>query len=127
MGYILDTNALIFYLYNPEQLSKAALDIVSDEKNRLYVSIASLWEIAIKSSIGKLEIKNSIEEIAGICLKNKIELLAIKPPHLDRIENLPQLHGDPFDRLIISQALVENLAIITRDSIIPKYDVKTVW
>jgi PIN domain nuclease of toxin-antitoxin system len=127
MGYILDTNALIFYLYNPEQLSKAALNIVSNENNRLYVSIVSLWEIAIKSSIGKLGIKNSLEEIAGICLKNKIELLAINPSHLDQIANLPQIHSDPFDRLIISQALVENLEIVTRDSIIPKYDVKTVW
>jgi PIN domain nuclease of toxin-antitoxin system len=54
-------------------------------------------------------------------------MLAIKPPHLDWIEKLPKLHGDSFDRLIISQALVENLTIITRDSIIPKYDVKTVW
>jgi len=127
MGYILDTNALIFYLYNPEQLSKAAVDIVHNEDNKIYVSIASLWEIAIKTSIGKLEIKNSMEEIAGICLKYKIELLAINPQHLDWIANLPQIHGDPFDRLIISQALAENLTIVTKDSIMPKYDVNTIW
>lgn len=127
MGYILDTNALLFYLYSPEQLSKTALDIVYNEQNQIYVSIVSLWEIAIKSSIGKLEIKNSIEEIAGICLKYKIELLAINPLHLDQIANLPHIHGDPFDRLIISQALVENLTIVTRDSIIPKYSVDAIW
>ncbi len=127
MGYILDTNAFIFYLYNPEQLSKAALDIVYNENNQIYVSIVSLWEIAIKSSIGKLEIKNSMEEIAGICLKYEIKLLAINPLHLDRIADLPQIHGDPFDRLIISQALAENLTIVTRDSIIPKYNVNTIW
>lgn len=127
MKYILDTNALIFYLYNPEQLSKAAVDIVHNGDNKIYVSIVSLWEIAIKTSIGKLEIKNSMEEIAGICLKYKIELLAINPGHLDWIANLPQIHGDPFDRLIISQALAENLAIVTKDSIIPKYDVNTIW
>ena len=127
MEYILDTNALIFYLYDPEQLSKAAVDIVHNENNQIYVSIVSFWEIAIKSSIGKLEIKNSMEEIARICLKYKIELLAINPLHLDQIANLPQIHGDPFDRLIISQALTENLIIVTRDSIIPKYDVNTIW
>lgn len=127
MKYILDTNALIFYLYNPEQLSKAAVDIVHNGDNKIYVSIVSLWEIAIKTSIGKLEIKNSMEEIAGICLKYKIELLAINPGHLDWIANFPQIHGDPFDRLIISQALAENLAIVTKDSIIPKYDVNTIW
>lgn len=127
MGYILDTNALIFYLYNPERLSKVAVDIVHNEDNQIYVSIVSLWEIAIKSSIGKLEIKNSMEEIAGICLKYKIELLAINPQHLDQIANLPQIHGDPFDRLIISQAIAENLTIVTSDSIIPKYDANTIW
>ena len=89
MGYIFDTNALIFYLYNPERLSRAALDIVHNENNQIYVSIVSLWEIAIESSIGKLEIKNSMEEIAGICLKYKIELLDIHPRHLDQIANLP--------------------------------------
>ena len=68
-----------------------------------------------------------MEEIAKICLKYKIELLAINPLHLDQIANLPQIHGDPFDRLIISQALTENLIIVTRDSIIPKYDVNTIW
>jgi PIN domain nuclease of toxin-antitoxin system len=123
----LDTNALIFYLYNPERLSKVAMGVVYSEKNQIYVSIASLWEIAIKSSIGKLEIRNSLEEIARICLKNKIELLAINPQHLDQIANLPRIHGDPFDRLIISQALAENLTIVTRDSIIPQYAVNTVW
>ncbi len=75
-----------FYLYNPELLSKAALDIVYNENNQIYVSIVSLWEMAIKSSIGKLEIKNSMEEIRA-----------------------------------------ENLAIVTRDSIIPKYNVNTIW
>ena len=127
MRYILDTNAFIFYLYNPERLSKVAVDIVHNEDNQIYVSIVSLWEIAIKSSIGKLEIKNSMEEIAGICLKYKIELLAINPQHLDQIANLPQIHGDPFDRLIISQAIAENLTIVTSDSIIPKYDANTIW
>ncbi len=127
MGYLLDTNVLIFYLYNPGQLSKDAVDIVHNEQNQVYVSIVSLWEIAIKSSIGKLEIKNSMEEITEICRKYKIELLAIEPSHLDRIAKLPQIHGDPFDRLIISQALAENLIIVTRDSIIPKYNVNTIW
>ncbi len=90
---------------NQQTLSKDAVDIVHNEQNQVYVSIVSLWEIAIKSSIGKLEIKNSMEEITEICRKYKIELLAIEPSHLDRIAKLPQIHGDPFDRLIISQAL----------------------
>lgn len=68
-----------------------------------------------------------MEEIAGICLKYKIELMAINPQHLDQIANLPQIHGESFDRLIISQAIVENLTIVTRNSMIPQYDVNTIW
>ena len=127
MEYILDTNALIFYLYNHKKLSKAALEIVYNGQNQIYVSIISLWEIAIKASIGKLEIKNSIKEIADICQEDQIELLAVNPLHLDQIERLPQIHGDPFDRLLISQALTKNLTIVTRDSIIPKYNVNAIW
>ena len=64
-----------------------------------------------------------MEEIVGICLKYKIELLIINPQYLDQIANSPQIHGDPFDRLIISQAIAENLTIVTSDSMIPQYDV----
>lgn len=116
-----------FFIYIIQSGCQRLLWISCIENNQIYVSIVSLWEIAIKSSIGKLEIKNSMEEIAGICLKYKIELLAINPSHLDQIANLPQIHDDPFDRLIISQAISEKLAIVTRDSIIPKYDVYTIW
>ena len=126
MMYLLDTNALLFFLYDSGKLSKRASDINHNDK-KISVSIVSMWEIAIKSSIGKLEIKSSISKIAETCEKEQFDILPIKPFHLDEIGRLPAIHGDPFDRLIISQAISENLIIITKDGTIPMYNVKVLW
>ena len=125
--YLLDTNALLYFLYDSEKLSKKASDIIYYSNAKISVSIVSMWEIAIKSSIGKLEIKSSISKIAETCEKEQFEILSIKPFHLDEIGRLPTIHGDPFDRLIISQAISENLVLITKDGTIPLYNVKVLW
>ena len=125
--YLLDTNALLFFLYDNEKLSKKASEIIYHSDEKISVRIVSMWEIAIKSSIGKLEIKSSISKIVETCEKEHLEILSIKPVHLDGIRKLPLIHGDPFDRLIISQALMENFIIITKDGIISQYDVKVLW
>ncbi len=125
--YLLDTNALLFFLYDNRKLSKKASEVIYYSNEKISVSIVSMWEIAIKSSIGKLEIKSSISRIVETCEKEQIDILSIKPLHLDGIKKLPFIHGDPFDRLIISQAVTENFIIITKDGIIPQYDVKVLW
>lgn len=125
--YLLDTNALLFFLYDSGKLSKKASEVIYCNDEKISVSIVSMWEIAIKSSIGKLEIKSSISKIAETCEKEQIDILSIKPFHLDKIRQIPQIHGDPFDRLIISQAITENLVIITKDETIPQYNVKVLW
>ncbi len=125
--YLLDTNALLYFLYDSGKLSKKASDVIYRDDEKISVSIVSMWEIAIKSSIGKLEIKSSISKIAETCEKEQFDILSIKPVHLDEIGRLPTIHGDPFDRLIISQAMAENLIIITKDGTIPLYDVKVLW
>lgn len=125
--YLLDTNALLFFLYDSEKLSKKASEVIYCNDEKISVSIVSMWEIAIKSSIGKLEIKSSISKIADTCEKEQLDILSIKPFHLDEISKLPPIHGDPFDRLIISQAITENLVIITKDGTIPQYNVKVLW
>ena len=125
--YLLDTNALLYFLYDSGKLSKRASDIIYHSDERINVSIVSMWEIAIKSSIGKLEIKSSISKIAETCENEQFDILPIKPFHLDEIGQLPAIHGDPFDRLIISQAVSENLVIITKDGTIPMYNVKVLW
>ncbi len=125
--YLLDTNALLYFLYDSEKLSQKASDIIYHNDAKICVSIVSMWEIAIKSSIGKLQIKSSISKIADTCEKEQFEILPIKPFHLDEIGRLPAIHGDPFDRLIISQAISENLVIVTRDETIPLYNVSVLW
>ncbi len=125
--YLLDTNALLYFLYDSGKLSKRASDIIYHSDERINVSIVSMWEIAIKSSIGKLEIKSSISKIAETCENEQFDILPIKPFHLDEIGQLPAIHGDPFDRLIISQAVSENLVIITKDGTIPMYNVEVLW
>ena len=125
--YLLDTNALLYFLYDSGKLSKKASDIIYHNDEKINVSIVSMWEIAIKSSIGKLEIKSSISKIAETCENEQFDILPIKPFHLDEIERLPAIHGDPFDRLIISQAISENLVIITKDGTMPMYNVKVLW
>lgn len=124
--YIIDIHAFLWYLRDSDELSEKAHKIIDDE-NQIFVSIASLWEIAIKHSIGKLHLEFSIVQIENLCAEKDISILPIKASHLDVLEKLPNHHNDPFDRLIICQASIENLIILTRDTIIPKYPVQTVW
>ena len=91
------------------------------------MSVASLWEISIKQSLGKLNITNSICDIAEKCKETDISILTIEPKHLDYIKKLPDIHKDPFDRLIVSQAITENLHVVSKDGIIPQYGIKTIW
>ena len=125
--YLLDTNALLYFLYDSSKISKRASNVIYHSNEKISVSIVSMWEIAIKSSIGKLKIKSSISRIAETCEKEQLDILPIKPLHLDEIGRLPAIHGDPFDRLIVSQAIAENLIIITKDGTIPRYDVEVLW
>ncbi len=124
--YLLDTHTLLWYLRDSPELSKKALKIISTE-DEIFVSVASLWEIAIKNSIGKLDLEFSLEKIEELCDEKDITILQINGKQLDKIKLLPKIHSDPFDRLIIAQAQTENLTIITTDSKIPKYPVKTLW
>lgn len=124
---IIDTHVLLWLLSDSAELSASAKKELKSGKE-ICVSIASLWEIAIKKSIGKLKLSYSISDIAEKCEKYKIGILPIRPEHLDLIQNLQPIHSDPFDRLIIAQAITEHMAIITRDSIIPRYDgVDIIW
>lgn len=124
--YLLDTHTLLWFLHNSPQLSKKALKIITTEQ-QMYVSIVSLWEIAIKKNIGKLNFEYPIQKIETMCYEKDISLLNITSKHLDKLIELPIIHSDPFDRLLISQAMTENFRIITKDGIIPKYRVETVW
>lgn len=123
--YLLDTNTLIFYIIGDKTLSEKAR--VAIEENICYFSYVSLWEIAIKQRLKKLDVPYTIEEIADFCDKENFFKLEVTPSAIEQTKMLPQIHRDPFDRLLVAQAQIENLTLITRDTLIPQYDVKTLW
>jgi len=124
--YLLDTHAMLWYLRDSLELSTSAHRLI-DEAEYVAVSIASFWEIAIKQSIGKMRLSMTIPELESMCVNRDIHVLPIQSAVLEQTKSLPQIHGDPFDRLIIAQAQVGEMTIITRDRIIPQYPVQTVW
>ena len=126
MKYLLDTNALLFVFSAPSKLSVRARRIVRGELD-LSVSVVSFWEIAIKQSIGKLQFNMTIPNLESLCIGRNIQILSLGSTAIERIKALPTSHGDPFDRLIIAQAQMEDMTIVTCDKIMPQYPVKTVW
>lgn len=89
--------------------------------------MASLWEIGIKQSLGKLRIGLTVPEIEEQCIERDIRVLPIRSAAIERLKQLPDLHRDPFDRLLVAHAQEEGMAIVTRDKTIPLYPVQTVW
>lgn len=128
MKYLLDTHSLIWFIGGDAQLSSRARQLMEDKENELLVSIASLWEMAIKVSLGKLTLQRPFEELFPSQLnRNSIEILGVAIEHLQTVCTLPFHHRDPFDRLIIAQAQVENMPIISVDILFDNYAVKREW
>lgn len=127
MNILLDTNAFIWFSEDDEKLSNKGRVIIEEENNVIFVSVATFWEIAIKKSIGKLEMTLSIDELYKKALDNGFEILPILFEHIQQIETLPYYHKDPFDRIIISQSMVEDMTVVTSDDVFSNYKVKRVW
>lgn len=125
MKYLLDTHALLWYLFDEEELSSTAKELINNEF--CYYSKVSLWEIAIKQTRKLLEYKQPISKIIDACKEEEFEELFVSGNSLELIKTLPDIHRDPFDRILIAMAIENDLTIITKDSKIPLYDVKTVW
>lgn len=119
-GYLLDTHIFLWSLDEIKRLTKEVTKILKDPKKRIFVSVATAWEISIKHKKGKLPLETTLEECFR---KTTFEILEIKLPHILQLENLPIYHKDPFDRMLVAQAIVEKLTIITEDEKIKKYDV----
>ena len=127
MAFLLDTHAFLWFASGDTQLPLSVRNKIKDLNQSCYLSIASLWEITIKHQIGKLTLNRTLEELFEFLIRNEIEIIDITLEHLLSLSKLPSVHSDPFDRLIISQAISENLTIITRDKIFKKYKVKQQW
>jgi PIN domain nuclease of toxin-antitoxin system len=127
MNLLLDTHALIWFINGDNQLPEKSIKLIKRLDNKCFVSIVSIWEIAIKLSLGKLDLHGGFDEISRILRRYEIELLPITFEHIQTLMSLDYHHRDPFDRIIISQGFVENLSIITKDENFPKYNIKIVW
>ena len=120
MRYLLDTHALLWALGSPGELSTETAQVLESDESSIYVSIASLWECSIKSSIGKLNIPPEFYDVAAATFV----VLPIEVGHLVAYPALPMHHRDPFDRMLVVQARLGDLVLVTRDAHIKQYDVK---
>jgi PIN domain nuclease of toxin-antitoxin system len=128
MKYLLDTHAFLWFVMDDKRLSTEARFLIKDSKNEIFFSAATAWEMAIKVRLNRLKIKGNLESFIMEQLSaNNIVPLSITVSHSLYTERLPQIHKDPFDRLIIAQSIVENLQLITKDQDIRKYNLKVVW
>lgn len=126
MRLLLDTHAFLWFIGSSGKLSDVARRLIEDPADERLLSVASLWEMAIKKSIGRLKLDTPFLGLVERQIRgNAMEVLDIRPAHLDELANLPFHHRDSFDRLIISRSLVENLLIVGRDEAFASYPVQT--
>ena len=128
MSLLLDTQALLWFLLDDSRLTDKARTAIIELETRVLVSPASLWEIAIKVSLGKYELPEPFERFWNDQLQaNHMTLLPISITHTACVAELPFHHRDPFDRLIIAQAMVEGVPVVSSDRMFDQYDVDRVW
>jgi PIN domain nuclease of toxin-antitoxin system len=128
MKALLDTHTFLWWITDDPRLSTKVREIIGEGANELYLSAASGWEMAIKVSLGRLRLPDALERFIPEQLAlNAIKSLPVQMSHALRVYALPDYHRDPFDRLLIAQAQLEDLPILTRDTQIARYQVKTIW
>jgi len=127
MSYLLDTHTLIWFLNGDGNLSLKARKVIESAEGVSFVSVASLWEIAIKISINRLELNTSFEQIGEEINNNNFKMLPITFKDTLIISSLPFHHRDPFDRLLIAQSLNNNFILISKDKFFDNYQIKTIW
>ncbi len=127
MQLLLDTHTFIWFISGDTSLPGKVRELIKDIDNKCFISIASLWEIAIKSSLKKLTLKSGFDKIAGFLIENDIEILPITFEHLQQLLQLTFHHRDPFDRIIIAQGISERLTIISKDEHFSSYTKHVLW
>jgi PIN domain nuclease of toxin-antitoxin system len=127
MSYLLDTHSLLWFITYDKKLPQGVIDKIRDTNTHCQASIVSLWEMGIKNSLGKLHLEKSLKDIFVIIEKSGLTTLSLLPEHILYRNSLPFHHRDAFDRIIIAQAMAEELTIITKDQAFSAYDVKLFW
>lgn len=125
MRLLLDTHALVWALSSPRRLPARARKGIEDPENVVFASAASTWEIAIKAALGKIDA--DLDEVTTGIEAAGLRTLPISVAHTRRLRELPPLHRDPFDRILVAQALEEGLTIVTHDPVLPGYPAPTLW
>ena len=126
MDYLLDTHVVIWAISDVKKLSLRSKNILQDKSNKCFESIISLWEIGIKYSLGRLELSAELSEIFSIIKQSDLEILPVSPDHFLTVSKLEFHHNDPFDRLLIGQAISEKLIILSKDKEFKKYGI-SIW
>ena len=121
MNVLLDTHVALWAITDSDRLSRTARELISAERAVVWVSVVSLWEIAIKHSLGRGDVPVSAKAAAGYFRESGFRILAIQAEHTLGTENLPAIHGDPFDRLLVAQALAEPMRLLTSDALVAQY------
>ncbi len=129
MKILLDTYTLLWSLGDTSQLSNTATQLFQDTQNEVFVSTVSVWEMAIKASIGKLQAPTNLEQYMLTQLEQRdMKLLNISLAHVAYIRNMSRFHGDPFDHLLIAQASIEQMPLLTKETLLfNQYGVQTIW
>ncbi|MDR2166262.1 MAG: type II toxin-antitoxin system VapC family toxin [Clostridiales bacterium] len=123
MKILLDTHIVLWILSSSKRLSQSTIHIISEKKNQKFISLAAVWELAIKINRGKMAFEGGITGFLNLIQESDIEILHITPPHIEYLEKLPPIHQDPFDRIMVAQAMFEGMFFATVDSNVKKYDI----
>ncbi|MCL2802248.1 MAG: type II toxin-antitoxin system VapC family toxin [Treponema sp.] len=126
-GYLLDTHTAIWFFEGNSSISSKADQIIRNRTNRIYMSMISAWELTIKISLGKLRFSADVEGFIQVAQENDITFIPLEIAHLSVLKNLPLIHRDPFDRLLVATAIAEEMTLITIDENIAKYEVSQIW
>src|SRR5436190_8386345 len=127
MRLLLDTHAFIWWDSDPAQLSAAALAALRDPANAVWLSVASVWEMVIKSQLGKLTLRLPLADIVGQQQANGLQILPLALAHGLAVEGLPAVHKEPFDRVLVAQANVEGAELVSADPVMHQYPVRVLW
>lgn len=128
MTLLLDTHAFVWWLTKPKRLSGKAHDAISNPANTILASAAAAWELAIKTSIGKLDLPDDVAQyVPDRIASNGFEALPASVDHAVRVASLPHHHRDPFDRLLVAQALAEDIQLVSVDPLVRRYEARIFW
>lgn len=128
MNYLIDTQVFIWLNADPGRLTSRFMQLSQSGQNHFYLSMASVWEMQIKQQLGKLTLPTSVYKLVQQNQKmSDMELMPIELTHIDRLNQLPDTHKDPFDRLIIAQALCQSMPVISADQVFQHYPIQVVW